>query len=245
VNEREEHRSRWADDVAAYALGALEEREAALLEAHLAECEQCTAELGWLQPAVDILPASVEQVTPPPALRARLLETVREEAEPAAERAPAKRERRLRLPLFGPVSLRPVLAAAAVLLLAVAVTGYALTSGGDDGPPPETFTAAVGKPGEQVRATLEVDGDEGVLHIEGMPPNKPNQVYQAWIQEPAGSVGKSEVHPSSVFVVAESGTGDVSIPHGLEGADKVMITREPKGGSEVPSESPVMTLEMS
>jgi hypothetical protein len=246
VSERDEHQDRWSDEIAAYALGALEEREAALLEHHLDGCERCREELRWLQPAVDTIPASVEQLMPPPALRERLLETVRAEAtaEPSAADRPAKR--RFRVPLLSGIGLRPVLAAGAVLLLAAGIAGYELrdTSSEGGGTPAESFAAVADVPGTAAHGTLEVRGDEGMLHVAGMPPNKPNQVYQAWIQEPAGSVGKSAVRPSSVFVVADDGTGEVAIPDGLDGAAKVMITREPKGGSELPSESPMMTVEL-
>ena len=47
-----------------------------------------------------------------------------------------------------------------------------------------------------------------------------------------------------MFVVADGGVGDVAIPHGLSDARRVMVTREPKGGSELPSENPVLTAEM-
>ena len=49
----------YRDDLAAYALGALEEPEAAELQRHLAECEACRIELRWLEPAVDMLPRSI------------------------------------------------------------------------------------------------------------------------------------------------------------------------------------------
>ena len=52
------------------------------------------------------------------------------------------------------------------------------------------------------------------------------------------------MHPSSVFVVSASGKGTVMIPHGLEGADRVMVTREPVGGSEKPHESSIITVEL-
>jgi anti-sigma-K factor RskA len=244
VSEREQHRERWSDDIAAYALGALDEREAALLEHHLAECEPCTAELRWLQPAVDAIPASVEPLTPPPALRERLLSVVREEAEPAADARPEKAGRRFRLPFFGSVALRPALAGAAVLLLAAGVAGYELRNTTEDTGGPATATYAATVPGTPVRGTLEVEGDKGYLHIENMPANRPNQVYQAWVQEPTASGGKPEVQPSSVFVVNQGGTGEVMIPHGLDNAAKVMITREPKGGSELPSEPAMMTVKL-
>jgi hypothetical protein len=244
VSERDEHQDRWSDEIAAYALGALDEREAALLEHHLDGCERCREELRWLQPAVDTIPASVEQLTPPPALRERLLETVRAEAAAEAGAADRPAKRRFRLPFLGSVGLRPALVAGAVLLLAAGIAGYELRNTTEEGggAPTRTYTAKV--PGTPVRGTLEVEGDKGYLHIENMPPNKPDQVYQAWLQEPPGPVGKSEVHPSSVFVVSQGGTGEVMLPHGLDGAAEVMITREPKGGSKLPSESPMMTVEL-
>ncbi len=58
------------DDLAAYALGALDPGEAAALERHLAGCPACSERLLWLRPAVDLVPASVRQVEPPASLRA-------------------------------------------------------------------------------------------------------------------------------------------------------------------------------
>ena len=57
------------DDLAAYALGALNDDEAVGLEAHIADCAACQGRLRWLRPAVDVLPAAVAQRTPPPRLR--------------------------------------------------------------------------------------------------------------------------------------------------------------------------------
>jgi anti-sigma factor RsiW len=75
---------RYRGDLAAYALGALEEREAAELQSHLADCEACRMELRWLQPAVDLLPRSVEQLVRPAGLRKRLMAPVRGEARYAS-----------------------------------------------------------------------------------------------------------------------------------------------------------------
>ncbi len=66
-------------DAAPYVLGALEEPNA--YREHLEECAACRAEVAHLQLAVDSLPASVPQVAAPDALRARVLATVRSEAE--------------------------------------------------------------------------------------------------------------------------------------------------------------------
>ena len=248
MTERDEHRERWSDDLAAYALGALNEREAALFEHHLGECASCASELRWLEPAVDYIPAtSVEQLEPPPEVRERLMAIVREEALPAPETAKASpRGWRAWMPWTAGFALRPALAVGAVLLLAAGVAGYEVRNETDStsAPASQTYAAVAEDPGVVAHGTLDVTGDEGVLHVVGMPPNRGGKVYQAWIQEPAGSVGESKVHPSSVFVVSQSGTGEVAIPEGLDGAAKVMVTREPKGGSKLPSESPMLTAEL-
>ncbi len=56
-----DHR-RWEDDLAAWMLGSLDDDEAERFEQHLAGCERCRADLDWLRPAVDAVPASVTQL---------------------------------------------------------------------------------------------------------------------------------------------------------------------------------------
>lgn len=239
-----DHREQWGEDLAAYALDALSEPEAAALESHVAECDWCTERLRWLQPAIDILPATVPQEEPPPALRARLMEVVESEAPARAEApAPAGASQRSwseRLGFSG-WSLRPALAGLAVLLIVAAgVAGYALS--GDDttgGQTTETFTARGVGEGKLAHGTLEVQGDKGSLQVANLPATKPGEVYQAWVEDTPEQGGA--IHPSSVFVVADDGSGHVVIPSGLEAADRVMVTREPKGGSEKPHESSIIT----
>lgn len=72
----------WEDERAAYLLDALDERERVEFEAHLARCDRCRAELRWLQPAVDVLPASVEQMPPPAELRDRILGAIETDRGP-------------------------------------------------------------------------------------------------------------------------------------------------------------------
>ena len=71
------------DDLAAYSLGALALDEAGALERHVAGCDACRDHLRWLTPALDVLPASVEQLTPPDSLRDGLMATVRAESADA------------------------------------------------------------------------------------------------------------------------------------------------------------------
>ena len=243
MSPADEHGARWDDDVAAYALDALDERESRMVADHLAECDRCAERLRWYAPAVNVLPAAVPTEEPPPALRARLMEIV--EREGAVEQAPAaappaRRSLADRLGLSG-FPLRPAMAGlAAFLLLAAGVLGYALRDGSDSGP---QVYAAVGQgQGSLAKGTLRVDGDSGMLEVHGLPEAKRDEVYQAWVEERPEAGG--EVHPSSVFVVSDQGVGDVAIPTGLEDAQRVMVTREPRGGSETPHESSLITAEI-
>lgn len=229
------------DELAAYALDALDPAEARRLEAHLADCPSCAERLRWLQPAIDVLPVTVAQQDPPAELRERLMAAVRADAagaEPARPAAAPAARRPFRIPGFGELALRPALAGlAVVLLLAAGITGYALH--GRDG---QTYVARSTDGSSLAGGELVVDGDEGSLELHGLAPNKRNEVYQAWVREAPQHGGSIE--PSSVFVVADDGTGAVAIPHGLEDAAEVMVTREPKGGSEHPSESPLISAEI-
>ena len=233
------------DDLAAYALDALDTRERALLEHHLAECEVCEERLRWLTPAVDVLPVTAPQLDPPASLRDRLMAVV--EAEAAGEHAPSapssrRRARRSRIPLLEGLSLRPALAGlAATLLIAGGVAGWAVHD--ESGSDVRTYAAKPLEGSSLATGTLEVNGDEGSLAVRNLPPTRKGEVYQAWVQDPTGSAGGA-IHPSSVFVLSKDGSGTVAIPSGLSGAARVMVTREPKGGSEVPGESALISAEI-
>ena len=244
MSEFAEHSERWHDDIAAYALHALDKREAALLEHHLEGCGGCAERLRWIMPAVNVVPSSVVQHAPPPELRSRLMAIVEEEAAAGGSAgAPAQPERRFRsLPSFEGFARWPTLAGAAVVMLLVAgVAGYQLRNEtASDTPATQSFTAESLAQGSLASGTLNVDGDQGSLRVSNLPPTRKGDVYQAWIKDDEGSV-----HPSSVFVVSDDGTGSVSIPSGLLEADKVMVTREPKGGSKLPTEDPLLAAELS
>lgn len=241
---RAEH-ERLREDLAAYALEALSEGEAAELRGHVETCESCRAQLRWLRPAIDLLPASVEQRTPPARLRESLLAAVREEAGaqagPAHTRTPTARERR---PVWwrslGGFALRPAAALAAVILLVAGLGGgYAIWGGeGESGPPARSqfVTPEVPEPGlaDAVSATLEVHGSSATLHVQEMPKLDADEVYEVWIDR-AGVM-----EPASLFVLSRDGTAEAAVPGPLTGADAVLVTREPRGGSQQPTNPPLL-----
>jgi anti-sigma-K factor RskA len=235
----DEHR-RWRADLAAYLLGSLEAEETEALEAHLEGCEHCRDELRWLQPAIDMIGESVPQLEPPPGLRARLMAEVRsdvaETAAPAgweARRTEVRPRRRSRS-LWGFLG-RPAAALTAVALVVAVVAGYALRGGGGEGRTTTTQTVAQGG---AIHATLERSGDSGTLMLTGLKQVRMGHVYQAWVRR------NHRILPSSLFEARGNGTASTAIPHQLNGADTVMVTVEPQGGSKQPSSSPLVSVAM-
>jgi anti-sigma-K factor RskA len=233
VTGARDHR-RWRADLAAYLLGALEPDEEAVMERHLERCGRCRDEIRWLQPAIDLLPESVPQLEPPEDLRARLLAEIRSDAaeatpEPALpQRVAAQRRGFAGLRGF---FLRPAVGLTAVALIVAVAAGYLVGGGG--GSETTTFSGPVdGK----VRATLERSGDSGTLQLTGLRQLRGSDVYQAWVQR------DGRIEPSSLFEARSDGTASAAIPHQLEGAEAVMVTREPRGGSRQPTSTPIVTV---
>jgi anti-sigma-K factor RskA len=221
-----EHRA-YRDELAAYALGALEPAEVEALERHVAECPECRDYLFWLDPAVDLLPASVEQREAPRRLKRALMTEVNADLK-AARRAERDRDRADR-GFWGSIWRPVTAAAAAAVLIAGVVGGYALR--GDEEPDSTLIEATPVEEGVGPRmvATLERAGDRGVLHVESLPALPENRVYQAWIQR------DGTMEPSTTFVLDRNGSTEVAVDGSLDGASGLYITREPEGGSEEPT----------
>jgi anti-sigma-K factor RskA len=243
VNEHIDH-SRYEDDLAAYLLDALTVDEARAMERHIEECARCQERAGWLRASVELLPTAVEQLEPPPELRERLMQTVRAEADAVgagkgrvSELTAPKRARDRRGWLGRLMAVpRPALALGAILLAtAGGVVGYALGNG--DGTDATTVQAQVDPSVSGARATLERDGDKGVLHVSGLPQHQ-DQIYEVWLAR-----GK-DVRPAGLFQVDRSGQGAAAIPTGLNEADQVMVSLEPARGSPQPTSDPLVVAEI-
>lgn len=229
--------NRWDDDLAAYALGALDGRERSEFETHLAGCNRCQIELRWLEPALDALPASVEQLAPPPGLRKRILAAVDEDV-PDLGRARSERAKRRSWLSVGAV--RPALAAAAtVVAVAVGLAGgYALR--GDDDPDliTQTIPVQAASPAIQTTAAVVQHGDSWTLDVSDLPQPRDGDVYQVWIAH------DGKVTPSVLFVPSHDDRADVALPRTIASADQIMVTREPSGGSLEPTSAPLLQSEL-
>jgi anti-sigma-K factor RskA len=219
--------ARYKDDTAAYLLGALSELERQAFERHLRGCSECQQELEQLRPAADALPGAVEQFEPPQRLKASLMEVVEREAraeQAARGERPAPRRPRLRF-------MRPALVAA-VLLIGL-VVGFAVAQlGGDE---TRTVTATVARAMPGAGGELRIAGDDGTLRLHDMPRLRGSRVYQVWLQH-----GERLV-PTRTFEVGSSGREEVRVPN-VDDADGVFVTREARGGAQVPSEDPIVSV---
>ncbi len=225
----ESDHGRWRDELAAYALGALEPGEAAELERHMAGCEACRTELEWLRPAVQLLPESVERVEPPPELREGLMEQVRAEAHRSARRSWGFQSLRSR---GGGLSWRPLAGLAAVVLVVAALGAYAI--GGGSGGSGATTVVAGQAPG--VTAEMVRDGESGTLHLTHLHQLPRDEVLQAWVQRD-GRV----VSAKTLFVPNRDGTASATIDD-MDGVTTVMVTAEPRGGSVQPTSEPIVSV---
>ena len=227
-------------DTGAYVLGALHDDEHSAFERHLAGCEACRREVAELRMAAAMLPLAADQVAPPDALRERIMVTVRQEAAPqqpaaAAEATTAGRGRargswwsRLRMSAIAP--LPAALAACAVLALGVA--GGLLLSAGDDF---REVDAQVALGGASGTLRIEDDGDAR-LTLRDMPAPPDGRVYQVWLL----GEGESPSPTDALFVPGRDGTASVDVPGDVDGARQVLVTAEPRGGSDRPTRPPVV-----
>jgi anti-sigma-K factor RskA len=109
-----------------YALGQLSQDERRDVETHVRECDVCAADLHELTVVMEGLAHSTEPVTPPPALKQRVLASLASQPqEPPRRAADSDVARR---PVMGTVIRRGVhagwLAAAALVILALGVLLY-------------------------------------------------------------------------------------------------------------------------
>ena len=233
--------TRYQEDVGVYLLGAMTEAEAQDFERHMTQCPSCRDEVERLRPAADALPRAVEQLAPPPTLKASLMEVVEREAEGRADESPrpARPRRSLGQRLRALPGLRPVLVAGALALGVAAGFGVARLSEQDES---RTVVATVDErriPEASARLQLQGQGDDGgILRVQGMPTLDPNRVYQAWV------LRDGTIVPQPTFEVGDNGGGAVAIPEDLSDAEQVLVTRERRGGARAPSEEPILAVRL-
>jgi anti-sigma-K factor RskA len=217
------------DELAAYALDALDEREREAFEAHLADCGECRAELAGFRETVSLLAEGVEGPAPPDALRERILEQARKE-RPSQSVVVLRPRRALRL---------TAIAAAAAVAVAIGLGAWAasLSSSLDSersARAVEARAAAIlvdadstrvpmGERGELVRGP---DG-ESVLVVRNLAPAPEGKTYEAWVIDAGG--------PVKAGLFEGGGQEIVLLEEPVAEGSMVAVTLEPEGGSDQPT----------
>ena len=235
----------------AYAVDALDDLERARFEAHLSGCADCRAEVQGLREAAALLTETIP-VTPPPALRERLLDDI-SRVRPLPPEVPQQTGPRP-APTAGGAGRRRwvrVLAAAAAVLAVVGI-GTLATRPWDHGTQqapisvadrvlraPDAQRVAARFPGG-ARATLvrSVSLGRAVLVTRDMPPAPGGKVYELWLQNRAGTMEPAGLMPQGrdETVVLD---GDAAT------ATAAGITVEPAGGSARPTTAPIALFDFS
>jgi hypothetical protein len=226
------------EEVAAFALGALDTAQTDDFREHLKGCKRCQDELRWLAPAVRALPEAVDQQPPPAALKVRLMEEVR--ADVAAEAKLAgdekRRERTTSRRSFrewlggldvGGLTWKPLAGMAAVVLIVAAGVGYLVGNGGGS----NIHTTEVQQKNGIVAMVVDEDG-KGELRLTGVEQPGNGKVLEAWVAR-----GEAVEPVKMLFTPDEEGNATTQIED-LKGVDLVMVTREPAGGTKTPTTKP-------
>ena len=195
------------------AIDALDADEAAVIDAHLAECAECREEFARSRAAGTAL-AFATATPAPPELRHRVLSR-------------AVKIRRIRR-WYQQTTWR---AAAAAAVIVIGVGSWFATHR----PQPEQrwaahcTTFAASDCGDLVASG-------GVLRLDarGLEAPPAGKVYQAWVIPP-----KQKPIPEPTFAVSD-GAGSVEIAAAAAKGDIIAVTLEPAGGSKQPTSNPVL-----
>jgi anti-sigma factor RsiW len=223
------------DDLAAYALGALDPDEARAIGAHLDTCARCREDLRtFSETAWTVAESRARDV--PPDLRTAIVERARRESRPARTTG--------RFAAFGALLARPVPLAAALALavaLVVATTGYVAAQ--QDAARYSAALAAI--PGARVVAlapTGEIAGVRGSLVVPqngdapylllDLPDAPAGKTWEAWVirGQTAVAAGISDGRGVVTLVLRTS----------FAAGDTIAVTAEPAGGRDQPTGKPIL-----
>jgi anti-sigma-K factor RskA len=236
------------EQIAIYALGALSGKERADLESHLRNCAHCRSLLEESRAVVNLLPRSIEPVSPSPETKRKLFLRVDEDlARSTAGRNGAKSWSKA-----GPSMLisRRALAFGLIAIVALGlIATFALPFISQinrqreitailNSPNAQTRVVAGTKDAPTARGRLVAErGDtRAVLVVEGLSPLPPDKTYEFWLIQGA------KPFPAGLFDVDANGRMSllVSAAQSIETFDKLGVTIEQRAGEQTPKGTLVM-----
>ena len=225
---------------AAYALGAVTPEEQQAARAHLATCPKCARLAGQLRSIVDLLPLSVAQVSPPAALRDRVLAAVQQEGRVVPIERGTQIRARKRKPTWGWGTRLLATAAIALLMLTGAMTAWNVSLQQHASVLQQQTTrlgsqvAALQREVAQVYAmqgTVQAQAASGsliyipqknitLLYLSGLPPLQGSHLYQGWL-----------IHnnqPTSIGILSmQNGIASLTFSGKVTGFEVAAVSLEP------------------
>ncbi len=226
------------ENLAAYALGALDPADVAALERHLRSCKSCTADLAAYVRITDGLLGAVPSKEPPAIVRRRLQQQIHHDRISAAPR------RQWSFAQLGmAVAVFALIALNVVSLLQVNSVRRDLAEQEARSTASQTAIAMLAYPGTQmlpfdqngIAGSLLVDKQRNLLAVFAwhLPPTPAARVYQVWLLDPQGN------RISGGFLTSEAGypfAMTVIQPAApLTNFSSLGVTVEPQGGSPGPT----------
>jgi len=246
------------ENLAAYALGALDAEGIPALEAHLAECPDCQSELADYRSVTSGLLESIPPQTPPAGLRRDLIARI-SSSQSRSQSKPLKPRFNLfaQLPvwqvasslvllfllglnIYSSVQIRELHEQQAVMAsrlyqdqTAIAMLAY-----------PSTIALPVQADIENIAGSALVDKDKStaVLVLWNLPEVEAGKTYQVWLIDPEGgrtSGGLFKPLRSQGYT-----TATIHAPRPLEAFTGIGVTVEPEGGSEGPTSPRVLGVDL-
>jgi anti-sigma-K factor RskA len=220
------------DLTAAYALDALDDEDARAYEAHLARCERCRDELASFSQTASALAYAVDAPTPPPELRARIIQQ-------------AARERSNVVPLrhrwVAPLAAAAALAACAAIALGLWAASLAGKLDSRDAALARQNRVAeiLASPGARkvsfARGTLVVDlGGRAALVVRDLKKASPGKTYEAWVADGGA--------PEAAGLFDGGRAVAIPLERPVAAGATVMVTEEQDGGVDAPTQTPFIVV---
>lgn len=230
------------EDLPAYALGALDKDEGAVIAAHIETCDTCAADLAQFEDALyEAAAIGATNVDPPPDLRTRIVLRHRG----ASVRSATSWGDRVLEFLRRPVPAAIPIALGALLIVAIGVASatrqqadaYAHALAGVADGRVVGLAPTSGNPEARGAVVIPTQGSPYLIVRLPAPPS--GKAWEAWVLKQG----------ASGLVAVPAGTADrgdvftLSLTAPLGAGDGVAITLEPASGSAQPTTQPVLAIE--
>jgi anti-sigma factor RsiW len=247
------------DRIAAFALDALDEEEHGAVELHLASCAHCREELERMREIANLLPDSLDPITPPASLRRQILTGIASRQSvmdppragrhpPAVPIPPRRQDWRL---LRGGRAIRSVAAVLAAALLVAAVVLVIQRTATSPSPLAEwkSHVSQAESRGDTVQVLAGSRNSQAVhlavdqasvgrarLIIGPNPPPDHGKVYELWLLKSSTS---SLPQPVGIISPRDASNSVVNLKRSVAGYATVAVTVEPgPDGSPQPTTTP-------